>query len=235
MQSFIIVAIMSALSVFMLSELGRNDSAGRIPVFKAENVAANILQYQNVINSYILVNYDALHIPIAKAPGNVEGVKQIGIIEDKNDQKVIKFNKKDLPAFLNYQSIVFNYSRVLVGESQPMPLLYTATTWSGYSSANIESSYAAINMIEVLGKLGENVSKHVYQGNATYWAVPWIFSQNNCQITELFVQLPDSSSGNSKLNELKTAFNRFCNQIQANSSYRFLTYVYLTPILNSDI
>jgi hypothetical protein len=215
----------------MLSEFSRNNGSNRIPAFKAENLAANVLQYQNSISNYILVNYDALHLPVSENSGNVE---QIQIIDYARDQ-IVKFNKKSLMPFLNYQTIVFNYSRVLAGESQPMPVLYMATTWNTFSTTQLANSYAGINMNEVIGKLGEDLSKRLYQGNSTYWTIPWLFSQNNCQITELYVQLPDSAGGNSKLSELKNVFNKFCTQIQTSSSYRFLTYVYLAPVFNSDL
>jgi hypothetical protein len=226
MQSLIIVTIMAIFSIFMLSEMSRNNDTNKYLAFKAENVAANILQYQNSISQYVLINYDTLHLPTASSSGDVE---QIRIIDYMRDQ-IAKFNQKNLLPFLNYQSVVFNYSRALVSESQPTPVIYIATSWSDYSSSQIASSYTNINMVEVMGKLGEDLSKYLYQGNSTYWFIPWVFSQNNCQITELYTQLPDDANGDSQLIKLQNIFSEFCTQVQARSSYHFMNYVYLAPI-----
>lgn len=206
--------------------MSRNNGANIYPVFKAENVAANLLQYQDGVSQYILANYDTLHLSISSSPGNAE---QIQIIDYTLDQ-IFKFNQKNLLPFLNYQSVVFNYSQELASESQPTPILYVATSWSGYSSSELSSSYANISMIEIMGKLGEDLSKYLYQGNSAYWLIPWIFSQNNCQITELYTQLPDDANGDSQLIRLQDIFSKFCIQIQARSSYRFMSYVYMAPV-----
>ncbi len=226
MQSLIVVTIMAIFSIFMLSEMSRNDNTNIYPAFKAENIAANVLQYQDMLSQYILANYDTLHLPVSSIPGDVE---QIQIIDYMRDQ-VAKFNQKELLSFLNYESVVFNYTRESTGESQPTPVLYLATSWSDYSSGQIASSYATITMIEVMGKLGEDMSKYLYQGNSVYWLIPWVFSQNNCQITELYTQLPDDASGDSQLNKLQKMFSEFCTQVQARSGYHFMSYVYLAPI-----
>jgi hypothetical protein len=228
MQSVLLTTVLAIFSIFMLSEFSRNDSVNKVSVRKAENIAANIIQYQNSISNYMLSNYDELHLPVSANPGNVE---QIHIINYTGDQ-IAKFNKKQLLQFLNYQSIIFNYSQVLVGENQPMPLLYMATTWDGYSSNQIELGYRGVNMDEVMGYLGEDLSKHMYQGDSTYWTVPWIFSQSNCQITEVYMQLPNNSGEASKLKDI---FNRFCTQIQTSGSYQFMKYVYIAPLFNNDI
>jgi hypothetical protein len=228
MQSLIILVTMAIFSIFMISEMSRNDSANISPAIKAGNVAANIFQYQDAINQYAIESYDELHSPVSFNPGKVEHVK---IISYKKDG-IINHNQKNLSLFLNYQSILFNYSRALAGESQPMPVLYVATSWSGYATDKDLSGYKNINMVEVMGKLGEDLSKRLYQGNSTYWVIPWIFSQNNCQILELYTQLPDDMNGNSQYSKLQDIFRDFCGQIQANTTYnyRFLTYVYLAPI-----
>ncbi|HLX52961.1 MAG TPA: hypothetical protein VKR58_03420 [Aquella sp.] len=230
MQSLIVVTIMAIFSIFMLSEMSRNNGTNIYPAFKAENIAANVLQYQDSISQYVITNYDTLYLPVSSSPGHIE---QIQIIDYTHDQ-IAKFNQKNLLPFLNYQSIVFNYGQILTSESQSTPVLYIATSWSGYSSDQIASSYANLSMIEIMGKLGEDLSKYVYQGNSAYWLIPWVFSQNNCQITELYTQLPDDANGDSQLARLQNIFNEFCTQIQAKSSYQFMNYVYLAPIFKQS-
>lgn len=230
MQSLIVVTIVAMFSIFMLSEMSRNNGANIYPAFKAENVAANILQYQDMVSQYILANYDSLHLPVSSIPGDVE---QVQIIDYMRDQ-VAKFNQKKLLPFLNYGSVVFNYIKESASESQSTPVLYLATSWNDYSSNQLTNSYATITMIEVMGKLGEDLSKYLYQGNSAYWLIPWVFSQNNCQITELYTQLPDDANGDSQLSRLQKIFSEFCTQIQARSGYRFMSYVYLSPVFKQS-
>jgi type II secretory pathway pseudopilin PulG len=229
MQSMIVIAIMSIFMVFMAGELSRNDNSNNLSEFRADNITANILQYQTAITQYILVNYDKLHLAVTSNAGNVEQVKPI-------DYKQIgKYSQKNLLPLLNYQSISFNYSKAVVGENQMIPVLYLATSWDGYATTQISSSYANTRQIEVMGKLGEILSKPLYQGDSSYWTIPWIFSQSNCQINELYSQLPNAPDGSDRFTKLKNIFNLWCSQIEANSNYRFMTYVYLAPIFSSDV
>ncbi|MFN7094968.1 MAG: hypothetical protein ACK4M7_06360, partial [Burkholderiales bacterium] len=70
-----------------------------------------------------------------------------------------------------------------------------------------------------------------YQGNSTYWAVPLLLRQNNCQAIEVYSQVPNDIYGASQLNKAKTYFNLLCNDLERKSSFKFLDYVYLAPIL----
>jgi hypothetical protein len=229
MQFLFVLVIISVISIFTFSEMSRNNNEHVVPAFKAGNLADNIFQYQNLIMHYILTNYDTLHLPIAENMGNVEQIKVIHYTDDK----IGDFNQKDYSPYLNYQSVVFKYSRILSGESQPMPVLYVATSWDGYSSSDLAKSYADTKMVEVLGKLGQNLSEPLYQGNSTYWIVPWVFSQKNCIIDELYSQLPDNTNNNSQFGTLQKLFKEFCIQIQANSQYTFMKYVYITPVFTT--
>jgi hypothetical protein len=230
MQSSIILAIMTVISLFTGAEYMRNNSteANVYQPFKAKNVADNVLQYSDLMLLYMLDNFDTLHQTQAVTPGNVEQITAI----DYNQNQISGYSLKNLILFLNYSSIAFNYTKSSVGESQPIPVLYIATSWDSFS--NSVHGYSSIQMPEVMGQLGQDVSKHVYQGNSTFWVIPWIFSQSNCNVKELYSQLPNDSTGASAFNKLKTVFNLFCTQIQANSSYRFSTYVYIEPVINSS-
>lgn len=230
MQSLIVIALMSACSIFALSEMSRNDNTNTHPSIRADNVAGNIFSYQTLISQYILANYDTLHLMVSQTPGTIEQLKILNYYTDN----LSRYTQKNLIPYLNYQSIVFNYVNPMAGEDKPMPTLYIATTWNNYASTILTKSFTTTSLPEVMGKLGDNLSKHIYQGNSTYWIVPWIFKQQNCQILEMYSGLPDDSIGNNQLPNLKSFFNLICTQIQAKSSYRFMTYVYLAPTFNTD-
>ena len=213
MQSAIILAVMVLASFFAGAEYLRGSStdANLYKPFKAENVAANILQYQDQINGYILDNYDDLHLSSTLDPGNIEKINLL----DYGQNNIGSYTLKNLSLFLNYSSVVFNYTRAIEGESEPYPMLYLATSWDSYSS-NVHG-YKNIQMEETLGQLSQDVSKSVYQGNSTFWVVPWVFKQSNCNIIEMYSQLPNDASGASTFNKLQSLFNLFCTQIEKGS------------------
>lgn len=229
MQSIILLAVMALVSIFMAAEMSRNDSTNVYPSFKAGNIAVNIFQYKDSISQYAIANYDELHLPISQSYGSMERIKVIDYTGDKID----KYNQKKLILFLNYKSMIFNYTEELAGESLPMPVLYMATSWDGYVTAQIASSYNGVNMIEVMGKLGEDFSRYLYQGNSTYWTIPWLFSQENCQIEEVYMQLPDDALGISRLDTIKRIFNKFCTQSKTGGYYNFMKYVYIAPVFKT--
>jgi len=113
-------------------------------------------------------------------------------------------------------------------ESQ-VPTAYMATSWNNYIYPRDKNT----NMLEVMGQLSHDFSKRLYQGNSTYWTIPWIFSQDNCVIREVFSQIPDDKNGHSRLGKVKKIFENFCKNIEAASAYRFLTYVYMQPIFKN--
>ncbi|MBP9741748.1 MAG: hypothetical protein KBD37_00145 [Burkholderiales bacterium] len=233
MQSSIILALMVLASLFMAAEFKRNDSgdANNIAVFKSDTVAANIMQYNDLMVQYILANYEVLHLPIAINSGSVE---QIALLNYEANH-VDSYSQKNLLLFLNYTSTTFNYANSLDGESEIIPTVYLATSWDNYTK-DIMHNYSATSMLAIMGKLGQDLSKHLYQGNSTYWVVPWVFSQNNCEVEEIFSQLPTNSSGVADIAQLKHLFNTFCSKVQSNSEYKFLKYVYLQPVIKaSDI
>ncbi|MCC2645583.1 MAG: hypothetical protein K0R94_1361 [Burkholderiales bacterium] len=229
MQAAIILVLMAVFLSFSVAEMGRNDSSNTIESFKAENVAANILQYQDSIMQYGRANYDLLHLAVSINPGNIEQVTPI----DYTANGLAKYNQKNLLLFLNYKSVFFNYTNS--SESNPMPVLYAATSWYGDGYTNdVVQGYAKVSMPEIMGELGSNLSKRLYQGDSTYWVVPWVFSQSGCNITELYSQLPNDSSGNSMFDKLNSIFSLFCKQLK-DKGYTFKQYVYISPVfIKSD-
>lgn len=229
MQSAIVLAIMVLASLFVGAEYLRNNST-EVSVykpFKAENVAANVLQYHDQMIQHTLESYDDLHLITSENLGNVE---QINLI-DYGQMVVGSYTLKNFILFLNYSSVVFNYTRVLDGESHPYPVLYLVTSWESYTSE--VHGYTNIQMPEVMGQLSQDISKHLYQGNSTFWVVPWVFKQSNCNITEVYSQLPNDPTGTSTVSNLKNLFNLFCTQIEAGSYYKFMSYVFIEPVINN--
>jgi hypothetical protein len=229
MQSAIILAVMVLASIFASAEYLRNSSAetNLYKPFKAENVAANILQYHDQMVQYTLANYESLHLTVSLNPGEIE---QINLF-DYLDNQIGNYTLKNFLLFMNYSSTVFNYTHDVEGESHPYPLLYLATSWDGYLAQM--HGYSNIQIPEAMGRLAHNISKRLYQGNSTFWVVPWVFRQSNCNITEVYSQLPNDTNGINTVSKLQTLFNLFCTQIQNNSDYRFLTYVFIEPVINN--
>jgi hypothetical protein len=220
MQSVIILALLTIISIFGITQYKRSDMTdNNQAIFKAENVAGNIFIYHDLLNQYVIINYDKLGLSIRSMPGRVGQISLIDYVRDR----ISKYSQMNFNRFLNYQSVVFNYTREL--ESQT-PVAYMATSWNGYIYPRDKNT----NMLEVLGQLSQDMSKRLYQGNSTYWTIPWIFSQTNCEVREMFSQIPDDRNGNSRLSKLKISFKNFCTNIEAQSSYRFLGYVYMQPI-----
>ena len=64
MQSTIVLAIMVLASIFTGAEYLRNNSTegNAYKQFRAENIAANVLQYNDQMIQYSLANYDSLHL-----------------------------------------------------------------------------------------------------------------------------------------------------------------------------
>lgn len=229
MQSTIVLAIMVLASIFTGAEYLRNNSTegNAYKQFRAENIAANVLQYNDQMIQYSLANYDSLHLLSTINPGNVEQIN----LPDYIQNNLANYTLKGYTAFLDYSSVVFNYAKAANGESAPYPVLYLATSWESYAS-NIHG-YKNIGMDEVAGNLAQDLTEHLYQGNSTFWVVPWVFKQSNCNIIDVYSQLPSDSSGASTLSKLQSLFNLLCTQVEAGSSYKFSTYVFLEPVINN--
>lgn len=227
MQSAIVTALMVIVSFFIFSEFSRNSStdSNRYIAFKAENVANNILQYQDSLEKYIIDQYNVLHLQTSPIAGHVDK-NTIKEIDYKNDH-LNEYNKKDLVLFLNYKSVVFNFTKHISGNKYQEPVLLVATSFDDY----IISGYLQVGFLEVMGSLGQDFSRHLYQGNSTYWSIPWLIRQEKCKILEGFSQMPEDFKGMSKLNKMKDLFGLICNEIQDNSAYKFLTYVYIQEIV----
>ena len=227
MQSVIVTTLMIIVSFFIFSELGRNTGteSNRYSVSKAENVVNNILQYQDTLEKYIVDQYNDLHLRTSTNAGHVDK-NTIKTIDYKNN-KLNEYNQKDLVLFLNYKSVVFNFTKQISGDKYQEAVLLVATSFDDY----VISGYSQVNFLEVMGSLGQSFSRHLYQGDSTYWSIPWLIRQEECKVLEAFSQLPEDFKGVSKLNKMKELFSLICNEIQDNSSYKFLTYVYLQEIV----
>lgn len=226
MQSVILIALMLVVSMFIVSEFNRNNITSRDNYlrFKAENVAANIIQYNDLLMRYSISNYDTLHHVLSFSPGNIESITLINYDVDK----IADYTQKNLQPFFNYQVVTFNFSPNNGGDGQPLAVLYLATSWDSYIPGIV--GYSNTSIEEGLGRVGQYFGKHLYQGTNTYWSVPWVLKQANCNIIELYTNLPKDATSTSMLDNVKVVFNDWCNQVEKNSSYKFLTYVYLQPV-----
>ena len=228
MQSLLVLALITLIGFFAILETKRNSAASSVNYaqFKADAVAGNIQQYNDLLTQYLLANYDTLHMNTAMNPGSVE---QITLLDYQQNQ-IAQYSQKNLVPFLNYTSVSFNYTQAS-SESMPFPTLYLATSWSSYAPG--VGGYRELQMPEIMGITNQIFSKHVFQGNSVYWTIPWLLQQDgNCNLIEAFGQIPDINR-NSQLAKVKAMFNLFCLQIQANSAYRFQTYVYMAPVFLS--
>jgi hypothetical protein len=226
MQSFIVLALIIITGFFFLMETKRNSMSGRdnYLAFKADVVAGNILQYNDLVTEYILANYETLHVNSIVNPGSVEQVTKLNY----QSNQIAKYSQKNLILFLNYSSVSFNYSNGSA-ESSVLPTLYLATTWDGYASGI--AGYTNISIPEIMGAANQLLSKHIYQGDSMYWTIPWLLKQDGqCNVLEVFGQIPEDNTNNSQLGKVKALFNLFCTQIQATGLYKFLTYVYISPV-----
>ena len=221
MQSIAILAVF--IIFFAVIQTKRDSSIVVYPTFKSATVAGNIFLYSDKVTKYVLTNYDQLHINTLTNPGNVEGIHEL-------DNKQFTDNNTFIP-FLNYQVISFNYAQG-GGESQVLSTLYIAMSFDNYANGIVP--YALSNTPEILGIVNQMLSKHIYQGNSTYWTIPWLLQQDGqCNMINLFSQLPDAINGDTQLSQVKTLFNTLCWQIQNMSGYKFLTYVYIAPVVLS--
>lgn len=226
MQSIMLIALLIVFSVFGISEFSRNGNTDSVVnSVKAANIAANIEQYNDLVSQYMLANYYDLSVMVTKNPGHVENVKSINYVSDE----INKYSQKELIPMLNYRSVAFNYSLDKNGNKEPIPVLYLATSWD--DNAIMVNGYNGVQMIEIMGRLGQDLSKRLYQGDGTYWMIPWVFSQNDCDLTELFTQLPNDSDDKSKRNKLDALFKSFCDSLKE-TDYKFGKYVYIQPIFN---
>lgn len=224
MQSFILMALMLFLTSFATIQFSRNNIGTMDSSYenKASNVAANIFQYNDMVIGYMRKNESSMHLTVATNPGNIELITKI------DSTKLAGYSQKSLVNFLDYQSVAFNYAKVSTGESMPLPIYFMATSWSTYSISL--KGYKQVILPEVMGQLGQDLGKRLFQGDSTYWTVPWVFSQNNCNIQEVYTHIPNDDSGTTARNSFKTLFNLFCTQLKVNANYQFLTYVYLQPV-----
>ncbi len=225
MQSIIVIGLLVVIGLFSGIEYTRNspEEINAFNSFKADQVAGNIMQYNDFLVKYMLDHYDDLHEIISNNPGNVEKINTI----DDVANLIAMYNQKSFLMFLNYQSIIFNYADLSI-ESEVLPTLYLATTWDSFLPKI--KNFNLTKMPEVMGATNQLVSEHLYQGNSTYWTIPILLSQSNCNTLEVYSQIPTDSSGNSQLIKVKNLFNRLCSQIEVNSAFKFLNYVFLEPV-----
>jgi hypothetical protein len=220
MQSLLVLGLLIAVTTFSAMEYTRSSvNANDLSEARADNVAGNILQYNDLLVKYTLNHYDTLHLIHISNVGNVDGITILDY------SQINPYTQMQLVPFLNYQSIVFNYTSN--NESDSLPLLYVASSWD---SAVIKA-FQDIKFPEILGMTNQAISKRLYQGDSTYWTIPLLISQDKCNVTEVYSQLPNNINNDSQLKQVKSMFYKYCTQIEAAGQYKFLTYVFLEPVV----
>lgn len=232
MQALIVIAIMIILGFFTYMEGHRNDIATPMAMdaFKSANVAANIMQYNDMLTQYARTNYDTLHDDDYANGNNVGKVTVI----DYQGREISDYSQKNLSLFLNYTSAIFNYGALVADPDSnvQMARLYLVTSFSDY--ANGLSGYKNISLDHVMGALSERYSHHLYQGNSVSWVIPILLKQDGtCNVIEIYGQVPNDANKVKQLDKTKTLFNRFCTGLQ-NQGYMMQKYVYIATIIQSE-
>lgn len=232
MQALIVVAIMVIMGLFSYMETSRNDIAtsAALDNFKSVNIAANIMQYNDLLTEYARANYAELH---ENDYANMNNVGKVKIIDYQGDG-ISYYSQKNLTLFLNYSSAIFNYGALssVVESSTQIARLYLVTSFSNYASDL--SGYRNISLDHVMGALADNYSHHLYQGNSVSWIVPILLKQDGgCNAVEIYGQVPNDSNNVKQMENVRILFKRFCSQLQ-NQGYVMQKYVYIASIIENE-
>lgn len=214
MQSLIVIVLFVIISILGSIELNRNSSNNKYAELKADFVAGNIMHYHDLVYQYALTNYDTLHEASSINRGQVEQ-------ENLFDPKVLnEYSKKQTELFLDYKTMFFNY--VSAKREVPIsPTLYFITTWSG-------SAYHG-NMLDVMGQVNQLFSEHIYQGQSSYWVIPWVGQQDNCNI-RIFTQILNDAQGAIRVFNVEQLLNKICLHFMVNSEFHLNKYIYVQPV-----
>lgn len=232
MQALIVVAIMVIMGVFSYMETKRNDIATpeALDAFKSANVAANIMQYNDMLTEYVRANYDHLH---ENDYANMNNVGKVTVLDYTNNN-ISDYSQKNLALFLNYSSAIFNYGTFSLDADLGTQIarLYLVTSFSNYASGL--SGYTNISLDHVMGALADNYSHHLYQGSSMSWVVPILLKQDGaCNAIEIYGQVPNDSNNVKQMSNVKTLFNRFCTGLQS-QGYVMRKYVYIAAIIEKE-
>ena len=225
MQIFFILVLMLFTALYSIIENDRVSSAEQnaFKEVKADNVAGNIFVYGEQVYQYIQTNYDTLHLLSTNNPEIVEQITPI------TKQMLNSYSQKQFQPLINYTTVVFNYSGKNTTESDIIPTLYEITTWD---TINLGTGKHDIAMSEVLGVLNTMWSSYLYQGTETNWVIPIIANQSNCNINEIYSNVPRDNKGQVRLQNVKALFFSICPQLQS-SGITLGKYVYIVPVYKS--
>lgn len=223
MQVIIVVLLFISVIIFGVIENKKNNPGDTqaLRVFKSNEIATNLMAYGDLLNQYIQVNYETLHYISPINVGFVEGVRIIDNVE------VEPYNLKQLHPILNYQAMVFNYTQALLDKSVS-PTLYLVITWDKVDP--YFKYYHHMNLPEIAGQMNQLFSKKIYRGSGTFWTVPWILYNEQCEAKEIYSQVPTDHNNQSRVLNIANFFRTYCTQIEQISAFRFLKYVYVQPI-----
>jgi hypothetical protein len=232
MQALIVVAMMVIIGFFTYMETRRNDIATpeTITAFKSAVVAANIMQYNDILTQYIWANYTRLH---ENDYVNMNNVGKVTILDFPGNE-ISSYSQKNLRLFLNYSSAVFNYGVFSsdVDSTAEIARLYLITSFNNY--VRDLPGYTDISLDHVMGLYADNYHYHIYQGSSVSWVIPILLKQDGaCNVVEIYGQIPNDSNNMKQLNNIRVLFKRFCTGLQSNG-YMPQKYVYIASIIEND-
>lgn len=227
MQSFLILALFAVIISFSAMQYSKYDPTSKqdFELEISNNAAGNLVGYITSLNKYVLQNYSTLHVNTANNVGHLE---QITLI---NTPQIRQYDQKNTNYIFDYRTVTFNYT---LPNSSPsvLPYLFAITTWNNLSSS-VKGNFTKLSMYNVMGSANQLFSLNIYEGNGTFWTVPILVSQMNCNITQYFNQVPISDTGLSTLSTFSTFFNNACTELQ-NSGFSLGKYVFMQPVYLLD-
>lgn len=221
MQSFVLIAISFAFLIYSTMQNirilpGNNANNKRL---KIDNLATNILNYENVVAGYLIRNQESLHL---YSTINYSKVEKVTLLN--NSDMAQRYRSSSL--MFNYKSASFNYASQIPGAEDYYPNFYLITSFNQLNS-NIKG-FKNITIDDVLGSVSNKLGNKAMQGDSTYWNIPWIFEQENCKIKRFY-----SSISESETSKINFVFGTFCSQLRS-YSYQVEKYVYLQLINTSS-
>lgn len=219
MQVIFILGLFLGIIAFGVMESTQNSSSTHPKNLKylAKCLASNVLQYNSFSTQYAISNYSIFHENAAQNPDQVEMVNYV------DTSKLNVYDQKNTTLLMNYNSYLFNYTQSS-NTTQNLPTLYVVTTWDKVSP-NAGSKFTNVDLNEVMSQIGLALSQRVYQSTSTYWTVPWLAMQSDCQIKIMFSELPATIP----FANINNFFNIVCKGL-INSKVQLGKYIYFQPI-----
>jgi hypothetical protein len=235
MQGMIVTLLFISVVTFGVIENKRSNPSEvqTLSMFKADDIAANLMAFGDLYYQYIQAHYETFHSIRPTNVGKVEGVLMLNTPKDTAEIK--KYNLKNLRPMLNYKVLVFNYTRPDVG-NDALPTLYLVIMWD--SIAPEFKNYQYVNLAEVAGQMNQLFGKRIYQGDSSFWTIPWIGYKNEnekeCKLQEVYSQVPLDHNSQSRMKNIVEFFKTYCGELEYVYGIKLSTYIYVQPVYKID-